>query len=210
MTYYANWRDVPADRWHWKNFQPRELACRGTGSIFINADAIEKLQRLRALLDRPLIITSAYRSPSHNEKVKGAKDSLHMRGIAFDIRMDNHNPTEFEAAAKAVGFTGFGYYPKSGFMHIDTGPERTWGEPFPISNSNLPPEPPRRPETLKEDRDVHVLAGVGGIAAVSELITVGKEGSGLLETLSTVSPLVLLIVAAVGYVVWRHIKSKPL
>ena len=38
----------------------------------------------------------------------------------------------FEAAARAVGFLSFGYYPRSGFMHIDLGPARSWGDPFPV------------------------------------------------------------------------------
>ena len=43
-------------------------------------------------------------------------------GIAFDIAMGNHDPEVFEAAARAVGFRGFGFYPRSGFIHVDLGP----------------------------------------------------------------------------------------
>ena len=45
--------------------------------------------------------------------------------------MANHDPEAFEAAARAVGFRGFGFYPRSGFIHIDLGPARNWGERFP-------------------------------------------------------------------------------
>ena len=62
----------------------------------------------------------------------GAPASKHMLGTAFDIAMSNHDPVAFEAAARDVGFLGFGYYPRSGFMHIDLGPARSWGEPFPV------------------------------------------------------------------------------
>ena len=54
-----------------------------------------------------------------------------MEGIAFDIAMANHDPEAFEAAARAIGFRGFGFYPRSGFMHIDLGPARSWGKRFP-------------------------------------------------------------------------------
>lgn len=124
--------------WRWPNFSPRELACKGTGLLMVDESALDCLQSLRDRLGRPMLITSAYRSPEHNRRVGGAPNSLHMRGIAFDVRMDNHDPQEFEAAARACGFTGFGYYARSGFMHIDTGPARSWGEPFRRSATALP------------------------------------------------------------------------
>mgnify|MGYP002714544339 FL=1 len=40
--------------------------------------------------------------------------------------MANHDPVAFEAAARAVGFLGFGFYPRSGFIHVDTGDVRQW------------------------------------------------------------------------------------
>jgi hypothetical protein len=35
-----------------------------------------------------------------------------MDGAAFDIAMMNHDPVAFEAAARAVGFLGFGFHPR--------------------------------------------------------------------------------------------------
>ena len=55
-----------------------------------------------------------------------------MKGIAFDIAMAKHNPEAFEAAARAVGFQGFGSYLRSGFMHVDLGPARSWGDLLPV------------------------------------------------------------------------------
>ena len=40
-----------------------------------------------------------------------------MEGIAFDVAMANHDPEAFEAAARAIGFQGFGFYPRSGFSN---------------------------------------------------------------------------------------------
>ena len=45
--------------------------------------------------------------------------------------MANHDPEAFEAAARAVGFRGFGLYPRPGFIHAGLGPARNWGERFP-------------------------------------------------------------------------------
>ena len=128
---YPHWRDVPANTWRWPNFSAAEIACRGTGAIKINTEAMDKLQALRDRLGKPLIIRSAYRSPEHNRAVGGAPASKHMQGTAFDIAMANHDPAAFAEAARAVGFLGFGTYPRSGFMHIDLGPARSWGDPFP-------------------------------------------------------------------------------
>lgn len=209
MTLYANWRDIPKDKWPWKNFSPREIACKGTGRVLANEDALNRLQALREDLGIPMLVTSAYRSPEHNRRVGGAARSLHMQGIAFDIRMENQNPTAFEAAARKAGFTGFGYYPRSGFMHIDTGPARTWGEPFPQSDTNLPPEPPRRPETLKEDRDAQIVGGAGVVAVASQALKPGEDGMTLLDRLTAIEPVTLIILAAAGFIIWRHLKGNP-
>jgi zinc D-Ala-D-Ala carboxypeptidase len=174
MTLYQSWRDVPKDKWRWKNFSPRELACKGTGSILVDETALDRLQALRDKLGVPLLVTSAYRSPEHNRKVGGAKDSFHLKGCAFDIRMENQDPHAFEVAAREVGFRGVGYYAKQGFMHIDLGPDRTWGTPFPRSATGLRPEPEVR-ETILESKTVQaaavqVASGAGAAAtAVSAL-----------------------------------------
>ena len=131
MPFYAHWRDVPAAAWRWPNFSPAEIACRGTGKLLLNEAALDKLQALRNRLGKPLILRSAYRSPEHNRSVSGAKASKHLEGIAFDIAMANHDPEAFEDSAREIGFRGFGFYPRSGFIHIDLGPVRSWGERFP-------------------------------------------------------------------------------
>lgn len=82
---YPHWRDVPSNTWRWPNFSAAEIACRGTGAIKINPEAMDKLQALRDRLGKPLIIRSAYRSLEHNRAVGGAPASKHMQGTAFDI-----------------------------------------------------------------------------------------------------------------------------
>jgi zinc D-Ala-D-Ala carboxypeptidase len=206
MTEYAHFTDVPAAGWRWASFSPRELACKGTGKLLVNEDALDKLQALRDRLRKPLILTSAYRSPEHNRRVGGAKASKHLQGIAFDVRMDNHDPHEFEAAARAAGFTGFGYYPKSGFMHIDTGPARTWGTPWPLSATTWPSEPPRQAESVREDREVQAVAG----ASVAGAVALGVEhlplASGLLGQLAPHAQLVAVVIGAIliGYFLWKR------
>ena len=149
-TSHRHWRDVPEGTWRWPNFSPAEIACRGTGKLLINEPALDKLQALRDRLGKPLIVRSAYRSPEHNRAVGGATRSKHLDGAAFDIAMANHDPVAFEAAAREVGFLGFGFYPRSGFIRVDLGPARQWGERFPIRATAFAAETPPAREVLAE------------------------------------------------------------
>ncbi len=74
----------------------------------------------------------------------------------------------FEAAAREAGFLGFGFYPRSDFIHIDLGPKREWGERFASRPAFAPEVPPAR-ERLAESRTIKG----GGIAGVA---TVGAAG----------------------------------
>lgn len=210
-TYYAHWRDVPERDWRWPNFSPAEIACRGTGKLTLHPEALDKLQALRDRLGKPLIIRSAYRSPEHNRRVGGAKASKHMDGTAFDIAMLNHDPAAFEAAAREVGFRGFGFYPRSGFIHVDLGPTRQWGERFPIRATAFAEDAPPAREVLADSR---TLKG-GGTAGVATLGSAGVEVAQkvLAETQSAVLPLVpyldtlrwvFIAVALIGIAVTIH------
>ena len=77
-------------------------------------------------------IISAYRSPKTNaalsKKSSGvAKKSLHMQGKAIDIRLPGCQLSSLQKAAISCEAGGVGYYPKSDFIHIDTGRVRSWG-----------------------------------------------------------------------------------
>jgi len=186
--FYDHWRDVPEKAWRWPNFSPAEIACRGTGKLLINELALDKLQTLRDRLGKPLIVRSAYRSPEHNRAVGGATRSKHMDGAAFDIDMSNHDPVAFEAAARTVGFLGFGFYPRSGFIHVDLGPARRWGGRFPIRATAFAEDTPPVREVLAESR---TMKG-GGAAGVARLGAAGVEvaQSVLAETQAAALPIV--------------------
>ena len=49
-----------------------------------------------------------------------------MTGRAIDIRLPGVRPSELYQAALTMKAGGVGYYPRSGFVHLDTGPVRTW------------------------------------------------------------------------------------
>lgn len=190
---YAHWRDVPKSLWRWPNFSPAEIACRGTGRLKLVPEAMDKLQALRDRLGKPLIVRSAYRSPEHNRAVGGAKASKHLAGTAFDISMANHDPVAFEAAARAVGFLGFGFYPRSGFIHIDLGPARSWGERFPARPVPFAEEVAPAREVLAQSR---TLKG-GGVAGVATVGLAGLEAvhQALAESQSLILPLLPQVAA---------------
>lgn len=155
-TVFAHWSQFPADLWRWRNFTPQEMACKGDGSLLVHGPSMDTLQRLRTKLGVPLVIHSAYRDRAYNARVGGAAGSLHLAARAYDVSMENHDPHEFEGAARAVGFTGFGFYPAQNFMHIDTGPARWWGEKFPAFEDETPATEAKREEVIND------LAGMFG------------------------------------------------
>jgi uncharacterized protein YcbK (DUF882 family) len=76
-------------------------------------------------------VISGYRSPSSNEKLRAsssgvAKRSLHTRGKAIDIRLPGCRLSHLRTAALDLKAGGVGYYPKSDFIHVDTGKVRRW------------------------------------------------------------------------------------
>jgi hypothetical protein len=211
---FRHYSEVPERIWRWKNFSPAEIACRGTGQLKLVPEALDRLQELRNRLGKPLILRSAYRSPEHNRAVDGAPRSRHMDGTAFDIAMANHDPAAFEAAARAVGFLGFGTYPRSGFIHIDLGPARQWGEAFAMRASAFAVEVPPAREVLSESR---TLRGTG-TAGVATLGAAGVEVAQdvLAETQSVILPLmpyldtlrwvfIALALAGIGVAVWARV-----
>lgn len=78
-------------------------------------------------------IISGYRSAKTNEMLRGksadsgvAKKSLHMLGDAIDVRLTDVPTRHMRRAAVSLRLGGVGYYPKSDFVHLDTGRVRTW------------------------------------------------------------------------------------
>ena len=80
---------------------------------------------------KPFQIISGYRSPQSNRKLRltssgVAKKSFHLAGRAVDICLPGRNLSQLRRAALNLRAGGVGYYPQSGFIHVDTGPQRSW------------------------------------------------------------------------------------
>jgi len=79
----------------------------------------------------PVEVLSAYRSPTTNAWLASmsrgvARDSQHMNGNAMDIRFPGVPVFKIRQAARSLQMGGVGFYPRSGFVHLDTGPVRYW------------------------------------------------------------------------------------
>jgi zinc D-Ala-D-Ala carboxypeptidase len=114
------------------SFAWQEIACKcGCNSAYVQQDALNKLQSLRDLLGKPIILNSACRCPIHNARVGGAPQSQHRAtennpSTAFDISVHDQDKDAIIYSAKAVGFKGLGINYNS-FVHVDNRPiVTTW------------------------------------------------------------------------------------
>lgn len=93
-------------------------------------DLLYKLNRTLNVSEQFHVI-SGYRSPKTNQMLANkssavATKSYHMRGMAIDIAIPDVKLSHLRDAAISLQLGGVGYYPKSGFIHVDTGPVRIW------------------------------------------------------------------------------------
>jgi len=92
------------------------------------------LRDLTAQLGRPneeIDVVCGYRTPRSNEFLRThghgvARHSLHMEAMAIDIRLPGVRTADLRDAALALHRGGVGYYPRSGFVHVDVGRVRRW------------------------------------------------------------------------------------
>lgn len=107
--------------WRWPNFQPSEFRSANdpAGRVEIETDFMDRLQRLRTMFGRPMIINSGYRSPAYNDKVSTTGlHGPHTTGRAVDVKVLDSS-TRFLLVTLAIecGFTGIGI--AKTFVHLD-------------------------------------------------------------------------------------------
>ncbi len=127
---------------YWKNgyYVPDELAKfdyllrdhRQNKTRPIDTDLIDLAHDLHMIFDQKEInVVSCYRTKKTNDMLrrrsgKVAKNSYHMKGMAMDLRVPGVPTKAIRNAAKTMSVGGVGWYPRQGFVHIDTGPIRYW------------------------------------------------------------------------------------
>ena len=90
---------------------------------------IDNLAAAIHLMDtkEPYLLISGYRTPQTNRMLRGASsNSYHMRAMAADVRLKSRTVRQMSGAAVKAQGGGVGYYGRSNFVHMDSGPVRTW------------------------------------------------------------------------------------
>jgi uncharacterized protein YcbK (DUF882 family) len=103
--------------------------------IEIDPKLLDIVHMVQGRLDSraPIEVVCGYRSPQTNSMLRRrsravAKNSLHMQGMAIDISFGGRELAQVRRIAEAMGAGGVGYYPGSGFIHLDSGPVRHWSQ----------------------------------------------------------------------------------
>jgi uncharacterized protein YcbK (DUF882 family) len=129
-TYWAEGNYIPEELQAIENL----LRDHRTGELHaIDTGLLDLLQLLHDRIGarKEFHIISAYRSPKTNAMLASrnngvVRKSLHMQGKAIDIRLPECSLSSLRNVALSLKSGGVGYYPKSNFIHIDTGRVRFW------------------------------------------------------------------------------------
>lgn len=97
--------------------------------IRLSPALVRALEDIRAKAGEAVHVTSGYRPPGYNREIGGVSNSCHIDGLAADIYCDGLSTDAlYDICLKVIGPRGgVGYYPKSGFIHVDLrGYEARW------------------------------------------------------------------------------------
>ena len=130
ITYFKNGSYLRDALTHIDNI----MVDRRSGDITsMNPGLLDTLYRIQSLsgVQEPIEIICGYRSPQTNSKMARpgsgvAKHSYHTRGMAADINIKSLPLEQIRRIARGLNAGGVGYYPGSGFIHVDVGPVRQW------------------------------------------------------------------------------------
>lgn len=100
----------------------------------INTLVNRVLDPLRAMIGRPIIITSGYRSRQINELVGGSKTSQHLTGKAADFHVRGFTPQQMNVVYQTIqmlfDFDQLIFYPSKNIIHVswngDKNRQQSW------------------------------------------------------------------------------------
>ena len=107
---------------------------RNDQTVGMDLRTVDIMAAAHNLLDvnEPYMLLSGYRSPQTNAMLRSrsrgvAKNSLHRKGQAADLRLASRSVNQMAKAALACRAGGVGRYSRSNFVHMDCGTVRSWG-----------------------------------------------------------------------------------
>lgn len=104
------------DEVSWAYVQKQSAAYQD--AILINlARLSSRLEKIRGILGKPLVITSGYRCPTINQQVGGAPNSYHVKGMAADLQLSKAE----QKRVKLIDWQG-GYGKAKTWCHLDIRP----------------------------------------------------------------------------------------
>jgi uncharacterized protein YcbK (DUF882 family) len=88
---------------------------------------VRMLKQVERRFGKRVVVTSGYRSPEYNKRVRGARKSMHMYCAAADVQLDGVSKWDLANYVRSMpGRGGVGTYCHTNSVHIDVGPERDW------------------------------------------------------------------------------------
>ncbi len=90
-------------------------------------ELVRLLKNIERRFGKRIMVTSGYRSPAHNKRVRGARKSMHMQCAAADIQIEGVGKWELARYVRSLpGRGGVGTYCHTKSVHVDVGPHRDW------------------------------------------------------------------------------------
>ncbi len=117
--------DAVTDLAHFlRDFHVNKVGPLDVGTLDFLADVMD------AVGESSAAVLSAYRTPETNARLRAtmfgvAEKSQHLYGRAIDVTFDR-KLVDAETIARRMARGGVGWYPRSHFVHLDTGPTRSW------------------------------------------------------------------------------------
>ncbi len=118
--------------WNWHYFAPYEMMCScGCEQFDMDDGFMAKLEGIRRIFNKPMVVNSAFRCPIYNDIVSVTGfDGPHTTGKAVDIKVCNPDICKLLSIAIDFHMLGFGFKQhgpyESRFLHIDDLSPRVW------------------------------------------------------------------------------------
>ena len=104
-------------------FSKKEFDCKHTGKNLMRPEFVDIILQIRKTYNKPMIITSGYRDPSHPAEAEKSVSGTHSYGVACDIAVRGEDCMDLLVIAYGYGIRRIGLQQKGAnrFMHLDMG-----------------------------------------------------------------------------------------